>query len=607
MMLFIFLCFLDTRYSINFTPEVLINEFFLRYKTDSFTFTNISGFYNGNFGIKNASILIEHLSFAKRIYIGDYKDVRGLTIEEIPFHFTPSIIMGKEKDRVGRYFPYFKDNIFIFAGGIKNSFLNSEYTLREDRSIYSPSFLNNVLRNTLTFTSGNLQNKVIFGFCSYSYNSGRKNGYDIEYTFDYKRERFFQVLRFRDISRDFVNERNQYFKDGRIELYSATGYTYPFGWGFRYGFMFFGGYNEINKRFFLNNDSRINGILFNIFGNLEFKEIDRRNIFRGMNITFPYKNTSTSFNYYYTRSSNEQEIFSLNFKYAPFPNGYYYFNLRRETGNRFYTISGFNLPFGSISRLTFEFATLYNNLIFSSNLRVNPSRNSEIISSISYNLNDNRFSLNLEISKTIETKDMGFSGIYGKVFYDKNNNDQFDEGEEVVKDAKIILDEKLKIDVDRNGNYKYFLLSPGEHKLTLQLKGLPSFIGLPNYDFTIISENMKLMNINFPLKGLGSIYGKIFYDKNNNAIFDEDEEGIPNIIVKIEGTDIFTVSDQKGNYRINNLPPNFYQMELSNIPNGYSTNPPGLLIYGYIKEPLQNVEMNIGLIETKKKIRIKRF
>lgn len=607
MILLVLAGIIDLRYSLYSNPENMINEISLSYRVNKFTYFSEFALHNDDFGIKKLSFILDSIKFAKKIYLGDYRNLRGVTLENLPVLLNPTIRIGKEKDLIGKYFPYFKDNVFLLGITGSNDILNSELVYRGDRSRYSPSEINAVFRNTLNFKMGNLLNKVSLAIGSYSYDNKGNLGYDIEYTFDYKRERFIKILKVRDIKKGFVNERNQYFKDGRFEIYSITGYTYPFGWGFRYGFYFYGTKDEITKRFLLNTDYRYRNFLINLFGNLEFKEIDFRNIYRGVNLIYNYKNFSSSLNYYYNRFGYLSEIFDFNIKYAPIPNAYYYFNIRREIGNKFYTMSGFNLPFGNKARINFEFSTLFNNLYFKNNLRYSPSKNLEILLGSTYNLNDNRYTFNLDLSSSFKTEKIGINGIYGKVYYDKNNNNIFDENDEYVNEAKILIDDEISLNVDKNGNYKYYFLPIGEHKIKLVIKNFPAFVGLPQYEYILKIENMKFINLDFPLKCLGGIYGKVFFDKNGNSIYDEGEEGVPNIMVKITDTDIFTLSDAEGNYRIDNLPPNFYTLKLNNLPNGYITNPPDLLIYAYINKSLEKVELNIGLIETNKKIRIKKF
>lgn len=607
MILLILSGLINTRYSLYSNPENLINEIDISYKIEKFNYISEFALYNDDFGIKKLSFILDSLKFAKKIYLGDYGNLRGFTLENVPIILNPTFRIGKEKDMVGKYFPYFKDNIFLFGITGKNNFMNSEFVYRGDKSRYSPAEINTVLRNTLNFKRGNLLNKFSFAIGSYSYDSKTNLGYDLEYTFDYKRERFGQLLKIREIKMGFVNESNQYFKDGRFEIYSITGYTYPFGWGFRYGFYFYGPKDGITRRFFLNTDYRYRNFLLNLFGNLEFKEIDFRNIYRGINLVYNYRSFSTSLNYYYNRIGYLSEIFDWNIRFSPVSNAYYYFNIRRELGNRFYTFSGINLPFGVNTRINFEFSTLFNNLYFRNNLTYRPSKNLEILTGMTYNLNDNRYTFNFEISSCFKTEDIGLTGVYGKVYYDKNNNNIFDGEDECIKETVVIIDDIIKVNVDKNGNYRYYFLPTGEHKIKIRLKNLPTYIGIPKYEYSFNTENMKFINIDFPLKGLGGISGKIFFDKNGNSIYDEDEEGIPNIIVKIDGADIFTLSDANGNYRIDNLPVGFYTLKLNNIPNGYVINPPDLLIYVYIKEQLEHIVLNLGLIETKKKIRIKKF
>ena len=93
------------------------------------------------------------------------------------------------------------------------------------------------------------------------------------------------------------------------------------------------------------------------------------------------------------------------------------------------------------------------------------------------------FQLTTPLSKNIVIKhnqvqfmDFGFSvqtNISGVIFYDKNNNGKFDVGEEVIPNAKIILDQKDTLVTDYTGSYNFSDLQPGQHTIQIDVNSLP--------------------------------------------------------------------------------------------------------------------------------------
>lgn len=72
--------------------------------------------------------------------------------------------------------------------------------------------------------------------------------------------------------------------------------------------------------------------------------------------------------------------------------------------------------------------------------------------------------------------DFGFnteSGIYGVVFYDRNNNGQPDEGDEFIPKTKIILDGKATELSGYDGTYFFKNVSDGKHSLRIDVNSIP--------------------------------------------------------------------------------------------------------------------------------------
>jgi len=65
------------------------------------------------------------------------------------------------------------------------------------------------------------------------------------------------------------------------------------------------------------------------------------------------------------------------------------------------------------------------------------------------------------------------SGIYGVVFYDKNNNGRPDLNDEFVKGVKITLDKKNETITDMQGSYFFRGIVSGEHTIILDVNSIP--------------------------------------------------------------------------------------------------------------------------------------
>lgn len=66
-----------------------------------------------------------------------------------------------------------------------------------------------------------------------------------------------------------------------------------------------------------------------------------------------------------------------------------------------------------------------------------------------------------------------------------------------------------------------------------------------------INLDMPLKNVKYSSLKAGYIRGKVFKDQNNNGVLDKNEEGIPNVIVYIDGEPV--VTDKYGEYLYNGV------------------------------------------------------
>jgi len=65
------------------------------------------------------------------------------------------------------------------------------------------------------------------------------------------------------------------------------------------------------------------------------------------------------------------------------------------------------------------------------------------------------------------------SGIWGVIFYDKNGNGKPDPGDVFISKARVILDGKEIVFTDFEGEYFFRDISPGKHKIRIDVNSLP--------------------------------------------------------------------------------------------------------------------------------------
>ncbi|OQX81994.1 MAG: hypothetical protein B6D56_00975 [Candidatus Omnitrophica bacterium 4484_70.1] len=93
------------------------------------------------------------------------------------------------------------------------------------------------------------------------------------------------------------------------------------------------------------------------------------------------------------------------------------------------------------------------------------------------------------------------SSICGVVFYDKNNNRSPDAGDKFIPGVKLILDNKKVISTDSEGSYFFSNVSPGKHKVRLNINSLPlEYLPLVKIIKEITVEKGTSYTYNIPLK-----------------------------------------------------------------------------------------------------------
>ena len=555
-------------------------------------------------GIRKIYFMKDSTNLFDRVILGDIEELRGIFLSKNISKYTISTLFGKYRDKIFRVLPTYNSNDFFIKLGVDCNNKGFYSVVRKDKSPYSPSHYNFFLRGYFPFLRGNLKSYNSFGVGTYG-----TPGFEIFEHITYKRKSFFSQFYLRTKSTGFVDERNNYIEMGRLDLSTLMAYRFPFGMGLKSGIGMNGFIiGDRKKRISFGTSYRFkNGLSTTFSTQLSFFDFNNREIERTIRTRAPYRNFTFTFYYRYYQKNQINEEISTGLMYFFNPNFYIYLNAGRRNGKQNFVLSSINIPL--TPKLKLNANLIYNggNPVMGVRIFFNPYNTTSI--SVNYGINTFDYSKNFEasIANYGEIKNIGLSSISGVVFIDKNSNGRFDKEDEPVKDIKVVLDGKKNYITNKSGKYRFLFIPGGKHNISVGIGRLPAYVGLTKKSISIVTGGTKRVHVNIPIVGLSSISGKIFFDKNRNSSFDRGENGVPNIIVKLKGTDLFTVTDRKGNYIIDNVPPGIYMIQLKNLPPGFSIFPYDLIPYVLLKPIRPQRNVNIGISQKQKTIRKKIF
>lgn len=175
--------------------------------------------------------------------------------------------------------------------------------------------------------------------------------------------------------------------------------------------------------------------------------------------------------------------------------------------------------------------------------------------------------------------------LSGHVYYDKNNNDNREDTETLIKAVKITLvgaNGTKETTTDINGFYEFIDLDPGTY--TVKATQPSTYIDGQDQpgtkggtvvndaavdqiqDITLVAGDYSQNNDFGELKP-SSLAGHVYFDANNNGTFDIGETPIANVKVKLEGFDnngpviLETTTNTAGEYKFSNLMPGTYSLK----------------------------------------------
>lgn len=172
--------------------------------------------------------------------------------------------------------------------------------------------------------------------------------------------------------------------------------------------------------------------------------------------------------------------------------------------------------------------------------------------------------LSFSFSKTFDFNRVGLSFISGRVYMDVNNNGMYDFVDRVMPDIDVVIDGKSATKTDKNGIYIFAFVRSGRHSVYVNFGCMPAEIGTASRARTVDTRLLSQARIDFPLEVLGSVSGTVYYDHNNNGEMDEEEDGVPNVVLALNG--YLTTTDKNGEFRFANLAAGTYVLEPKVLP-----------------------------------------
>ncbi|TKB05876.1 SdrD B-like domain-containing protein [Desulforhopalus sp. IMCC35007] len=196
---------------------------------------------------------------------------------------------------------------------------------------------------------------------------------------------------------------------------------------------------------------------------------------------------------------------------------------------------------------------------------------------------DSSSTVTLAAGETNNAQDFGYTetgSIGDTIFFDVNNNGIQDSGDVGIAGVEVTLIGDVDLDgtpdtltavTDRNGNYLFDGILPGDYSVTVNPSTLPAGInqtydldGLDTPDASDLSlvAGEDNLDVDFGYTGTGSIGDTVWYDLDEDGVLDPGEEGIAGVKITLKGdfdgdgvTDVVleTTTDTNGNYSFDNL------------------------------------------------------
>lgn len=117
------------------------------------------------------------------------------------------------------------------------------------------------------------------------------------------------------------------------------------------------------------------------------------------------------------------------------------------------------------------------------------------------------------------------SGIAGRLYQDRNFNGRYDEGVDApLPGTRVWLDSTLLADTDSMGMYRFPMVAPGPHSVSVDVNTLRAdFTSLNPMDRRLDVPARVDITVDFSFVQTGAASGVAFFDANRNGALDKDE------------------------------------------------------------------------------------
>jgi uncharacterized repeat protein (TIGR01451 family) len=164
-----------------------------------------------------------------------------------------------------------------------------------------------------------------------------------------------------------------------------------------------------------------------------------------------------------------------------------------------------------------------------------------------------------------------WASILGAVFDDANGNGVQDSGEVGLSGVTVTLDGATAVTTDLYGRYSFSTTVAGVHAVVET--DPPSYFSTTPNTVTLRVALGLSYQVNFgdaPVtSGFAAIYGTVFNDANANKTYDMNEEGIPGVLITLDGG-ITTTTNIYGGYSLTTTMPGQHLVTETDPP-GYSS------------------------------------
>lgn len=154
------------------------------------------------------------------------------------------------------------------------------------------------------------------------------------------------------------------------------------------------------------------------------------------------------------------------------------------------------------------------------------------------------------------TEVVRLGSVSGRVYKDIDGDGSYDPSiDKAQSGVQVRVDGNRYVETDANGGYVFDALTPGEHRVYLDLASVRA-------DLTLIDGSTRKLDLmpgakastDFRLVQTGRISGRVFFDANGNGKLDGDEQPLADVrVVMASGRD--TMTDERGFFTISDLTP----------------------------------------------------